>query len=59
METTEERNYYAEAIAILSNESLMLPERGHLEAMQEHTECLLIRIANSLETLKRETMGRS
>jgi hypothetical protein len=53
-----ERNYYVESIAILSGESMMLPEKAHLEALQEHHECSLIQISNQLETLKRDVLGR-
>lgn len=31
--STPERDYFAEAVAILSGESMMLPEFNHLEAM--------------------------
>ena len=52
----DERDYYQEAVAILSGASLMLPELGHLqalqEAMQEQREVGLIKIANDLELLK-------
>jgi len=52
----DERDFYCEAVAILSGASMMLPTIEHLralqEAMQEEREVSLIRVANMVETLK-------
>ena len=52
----DERDFYCEAVAILSGASMMLPTIEHLralqEAMQEERELGLIRVANMVETLK-------
>jgi hypothetical protein len=52
----DERDFYCEAVAILSGASMMLPTIEHLralqEAMQEEREVGLIRVANMVETLK-------
>jgi len=52
----DERDYYAEAVAILSEATMMLPTIEHLralqESMQEAHEVALIRVANDLELLK-------
>ena len=52
----DERDYYAEAVAILSEATMMLPTIDHLralqESMQEAHEVALIRVANDLELLK-------
>lgn len=51
-----ERNYYAEAVAIMSGVSIMIPEKAHLDALQEHHEVTLIRIANRAEEFKRSIL---
>ena len=52
----DERDFYCEAVAILSGASMLLPTIEHLralqEAMQEEREVGLIRVANMVETLK-------
>lgn len=48
----DDRNYYVEAVAILNGTSLMLPERRHLESLQEHHEFQLIRVMNLCDALK-------
>ena len=52
----DKRDFYCEAVAILSGASMMLPTIEHLralqEAMQEEREVGLIRVANMVETLK-------
>ena len=52
----DERDFYCEAVAILSGASMMLPTIEHLralqEAMQEEREVGLTRVANMVETLK-------
>ena len=51
-----ERAFYAEAVAIMAGESLMLPERAHLEALEEMRQVDRIRFANMLENLKQEVL---
>ena len=41
-----ERDFYVEAQMILKGLTGIQPELRHLEAMQEHHDCALIRIAN-------------
>ena len=52
----DKRDFYCEAVAILSGASMLLPTIEHLralqEAMQEEREVGLIRVANMVETLK-------
>ena len=48
----DERDFYCEAVAILSGASMMLPTIEHLRALQEAREVGLIRVANMVETLK-------
>lgn len=59
----DERDFYCEAVAILSGESMLIPELRHLqalhEAMQEHYEVILIRLANELDVMKRRVMEMS
>ena len=56
----DKRDFYCEAVAILSGASMLLPTIEHLralqEAMQEAHEVTLIRIANELESLKIRTL---
>ena len=62
MELDDTRSSYEQAIAILSGASMLIPERRHLQAlfesMEEQHQVCLIQIANSLEALKNETLGR-
>jgi hypothetical protein len=59
----DERNFYEEAIQIISGASMLLPQAEHLkalhESMQEHHEVVLIQVANDLEALKIRTLERS
>ena len=52
----DKRDFYCEAVAILSGASMLLPTIEHLralqEAMQEEREVGLTRVANMVETLK-------
>ena len=52
----DKRDFYCEAVAILSGASMLLPTIEHLralqEAMQEERKVGLIRVANMVETLK-------
>jgi hypothetical protein len=52
----DKRDFYCEAVAILSGASMLLPTIEHLralqEAMQEEREVGLIRVANMVESLK-------
>ena len=48
----DKRDFYCEAVAILSGASMMLPTIEHLRALQEAREVGLIRVANMVETLK-------
>lgn len=50
-EVEPERCFYVEAVAILNGTSLMLPERRHLESLQEHHEFQLIRVMNLCDAL--------
>ena len=58
----EARNYYEEAVAMLSGATSMLPEMAHLialrSAMHEQHECALLRIAHELDELKQHILGR-
>ena len=56
MSDEPERQFYAEAVAILAGESLMLPEKAHMEALEEMREVDRIRFANMLETLKQQVL---
>ena len=51
-----ERAFFAEAVAIMAGESLMLPERAHLEVLEEMRQVDRIRFANMLENLKQEVL---
>ena len=46
------RDFYVEAQMILKGLTGLLVERRHLEALDEHLEVTLIRIANKLEEMK-------
>ena len=50
------RDYLAEALSVLAGESLMLTEKAHLEALQEHYRLILEdtkdRIRETMEMLE-------
>lgn len=52
----EERDYLTEARAILTGLSALLPERRHLEALDEAHEVHIIQLCNDLEALKRKAL---
>lgn len=58
MSDEPERMYYAEAVAIMAGESLLLPEKAHLEALEEMRQVDRIRFANALENLKQEILRK-
>lgn len=52
-----DRNYAQEAKEILAGTSMMQPEKAHLEALEESHQVSLIKLANSLEQVKREALN--
>ena len=52
MSDEPERCFYTESQMILKGLTGLQPEKRHLEAMQEHHECSMIRIANTLGMVK-------
>lgn len=52
-----QRDYLTEARAILAGTSGLLPERRHLEALEDYYSGQLIQLANDLEMLKRKALG--
>ena len=52
-----ERNYLDEARQVLAGQTLRLPEKRHLEALVEHHECVLIRLANKVMALHNDVMN--
>ena len=62
MSHTPERHYLLEARQILDakdGEAMYLPEKAHLEAIEEYYSCLLIRISNALKDLDNGVMDES
>ena len=60
MTDNPERHYLLEARQILDakdGEAMYLPEKAHLEALEEYYSCELIKIANDAEMLKRRAMS--
>lgn len=55
-EPEPERNYLAEAKAILAGKSVLLPEKAHLEALDEAHECQLIEIFTDLDALRKKVL---
>jgi hypothetical protein len=53
-----ERDFLVEAQMIIKGLTGLLPEKRHLEALQDHHEGTLIQISNQLEMLKRDVLGR-
>ena len=57
-----EHDYAAEAQRILAGTTLILATTQHLQALneawQEKYDCALIQVANSLEILKIEVLGK-
>ncbi len=53
-----ERNYLAEAQALLRNESALLPEHGHLEALNIHFQSEIIRINHEVQQLMQDWLMR-
>lgn len=53
----DSRSDLEQALMILSGETLLQPEKRHLEALHEYHEVQLIRIANQLDTLKCLVLG--
>lgn len=51
------RDYLTEAQMVLKGLTGILPEKRHLEALEEWHEVSLIRIANELEEMKRRVLG--
>jgi hypothetical protein len=52
------RDFLVEAQMLLKGLTGLLPEKRHLEALQEHHEVCLIQIANDMEKLMRRTLER-
>lgn len=63
MDVSDRNQSYAEAVAIISGATMMLPTRDHLvalfEAMQERHQVSLIQVADDLENLMRRTLERA
>jgi hypothetical protein len=61
MELDDTRTDYEQAVALISGATMMQPEMRHLialhEAMQEHHEVTLIKIANALVSLKEDILN--
>lgn len=53
----EARDLLQEAREILAGTSLLLPEKGHIEALDDHYQVQLIKLANSLERVKQEVLN--
>lgn len=52
-------NDYAEAKAILAGTSMMLPEKRHLEAIEEHLQCELIRLVYDIDQVAKAALKRN
>ena len=52
-----ERDYGTEARMILQGLTGLLVEKRHLEAIEEHYQLQIIRLANALEKLKQEVLN--
>lgn len=50
---------YLEAVAIMSGASAMLVELRHLEAMDEHYQCEIIRMAYDMNKVTEEALKRN
>ena len=60
MTDTLERHYLLEARQILNakdGEAMYLPEKAHLEALDEYYQVRLIQLANDAELLKRKALN--
>lgn len=56
-EPEPERNYLVEAQMILKGLTGLLPEKRHLEALDEHREVTIIRMVNALELVKQQFLN--
>jgi hypothetical protein len=54
-----ERDFLVESRMILQGLTGLLVERRHLEALEEHYECQLIRAAHELGQLQRRLLNES
>lgn len=50
---------FAEAIAILSGMSAMLPEKRHLEALDEHYQSEIIRLVFDIDQVTKRALRRN
>lgn len=50
---------YAEAKAILAGTSMMLPEKRHLEALEEHHQCEMIRLVYDIDQVTKAALRRN
>ena len=60
MTDTPDRHFLLEARQILDakdGEAMYLPEKAHLEALEEYYSCELIKLANDAELLKRRALN--
>lgn len=57
METDPERNFLVEAQMILKGLTGLLPEKRHLEALEERNEVTIIRMVNALELVKQQFLN--
>ena len=55
----QERDHLAEARAILTGTSALLPEKAHLEALEEFYQCEIIRIVHDIEQVTKATLRRN
>jgi hypothetical protein len=57
METEPERSFLIEAQMILKGLTGLLPEKRHLEALEEYREVTIIRMVNALELVKQQFLN--
>lgn len=55
--TDGERCFLTEARAILAGTTMILPQKEHLEALDEQREITIIRMANALEVMKQRVLN--
>ncbi len=52
-------NDLAEAMLIIQDKSLMIPEKRHLLAVDEHYQCEIIKIVFEVDQLTHKVLGRN